>query len=56
MDLVAKGLRSIVLNNCHVRVSAGEIATLRGASGFGSQPRCVGDIRIRYRFQSVLHR
>lgn len=35
MELIAKGLRSVVLNDCHLGVSAGEIVTLRGASGSG---------------------
>jgi ABC-type iron transport system FetAB ATPase subunit len=35
MRLVADGLRSVVLKDCHLAVSAGEIVTLRGASGSG---------------------
>ena len=35
MDLIATGLSSAVLNDCHLVVSAGEIVTLRGASGSG---------------------
>jgi ABC-type iron transport system FetAB ATPase subunit len=35
MELIAKGLCSAVLNECHLGVSAGEIVTLRGASGSG---------------------
>jgi ABC-type iron transport system FetAB ATPase subunit len=35
MGLVANGLHSAVLKDCHLAVSAGEIVTLRGASGSG---------------------
>ncbi|MFW6077343.1 MAG: ABC transporter ATP-binding protein [Hyphomicrobiales bacterium] len=35
MNLVVDGLRSAVLRDCHLAVSAGEIVTLRGASGSG---------------------
>jgi ABC-type iron transport system FetAB ATPase subunit len=35
MRLVANGLHSAVLKDCHLAVSAGEIVTLRGASGSG---------------------
>ena len=36
MSLVANGLHSVVLKDCHLAVSAGEIVTLRGASGSGT--------------------
>jgi ABC-type iron transport system FetAB ATPase subunit len=35
MELIARGLNSAVLSDCHLGVSAGEIVTLRGASGSG---------------------
>jgi ABC-type iron transport system FetAB ATPase subunit len=35
MSLVANGLRSAVLRDCHLAVAAGEIVTVRGASGSG---------------------
>ncbi|MGZ8371306.1 MAG: ABC transporter ATP-binding protein [Caulobacteraceae bacterium] len=35
MDLIAQGLSSAVLNDCHLIVSAGEIVSLRGPSGSG---------------------
>jgi ABC-type iron transport system FetAB ATPase subunit len=35
MSLVAKGLRSAVLQDCHLAAAGGEIVTLRGASGSG---------------------
>jgi ABC-type iron transport system FetAB ATPase subunit len=35
MELIARGLNSAILRDCHLGVSAGEIVTLRGASGSG---------------------